>query len=249
MEENWADWEFMIDGNPHLLRDLSQLRGTGYFYVSGGVDHYNDCPNDDFRMTTLYAQGETDPETVWQVGYELMNLLNGAFAVYHFRFRKFSIHRLLHKESSVPHQEMQAYAGLLEKPPFDQGRLDEEFGYARRQFAQFVLLHLATENQDVYFILKYLSMDPGWVPYYALMESVEASASIKGVTLATDTKIQKAFTNTANNFSLSGFDSRHGFKQVVKANKTPSMTLEEGHRFVTSMVKDYFLKAYGIKSA
>lgn len=249
MEENWQDWEFMINGDPHFLRALTYKIGTEYFSVSGGVDHYHDCLNDDFRMKTLYAQDETDPYIVWQVGQELMNLLNGALTVYNISFRKFSIHRLLHHEQPVSHQQVQANVGLLGKPPFLQDRLDGEFDHARKLCIEFVLLHLATENQDVYFILKYLSMEPGWVTYYALMESIEESAKAKDIALATDTATQKSFTNTANNFSLSGFDARHGFKQVVKANKTPSMTLEDGHRFVTSMVKDYIQKAYELKSA
>lgn len=249
MEENWQDWEFMIDGDPHLLRGLTEQRGTQYFSLGGGVDHYNDCKNDDFRMNTLYAQDETDPYVVWQVGQELVNLLNGAFAVYNMGVQKFSIHRLLHRERPIFGQQVQAYAGLLGKPQFPQARLDEELEHARKLYMEFTLLHLATENQDVYFILKYLSMGPGWVAYYALMESIEESAKAKSITLATNAATQKSFTNTANNFSLSGFDSRHGFKQVVKANKTPSMTLEDGHRFVTSMVKDYIEKAYGLKSA
>lgn len=249
MEENWQNWEFMIDGDPHLLRGLTDKIGTRYFSVSGGVDNYHDCQNDDFRMKTLYAQDETDPYVVWQVGQELMNLLNGAFAVYNMGVQKFSIHNLLYQERTVSQQQVQVYMGLLGKPQFPQARLDKELGHARKLFMEFVLLHLATENQDVYFILKYLNMEPGWVPYYALMESIEESAKAKGIALATNTATQKSFTNTANNFSLSGFDARHGFKQVVKANKTPSMTLEDGHRFVTSMVKEYIEKAYGLKSA
>lgn len=239
----------MVDGNPHLLRGLTGQMGTAYFSLSGGVDHYHDCQNDDFRVKTLNAQNETDPYIVWQVGQELMNLLNGAFTVYNIGVRKFSIHRLLHQEQAVSHQQVQAYAGLLGKPQFSQARLDKELGHARKLYLEFVLLHLATENQDVYFILKYLSMKPGWVTYYALMESIEESAKAKGITLATNIATQKSFTNTANNFSLSGFDARHGFKQVVKANKTSSMTLEDGLRFVTSMAKEYIEKAYALKSA
>lgn len=101
MEENWQDWEFMIDGNPNLLRGLTERTGTQYFSVSGGVDHCHDCKNDDFRMKTLYAQDETDPYVVWQVGQELMNLLNGAFAVYNMGVQKFSIHCLLYQERTV----------------------------------------------------------------------------------------------------------------------------------------------------
>lgn len=60
MQENDTDWEFLIARNPYRLRDLSESQGTAYFDIWGGIDHYLDCRNDDSRMTTLYAQDETD---------------------------------------------------------------------------------------------------------------------------------------------------------------------------------------------
>ncbi|VWB52136.1 hypothetical protein BST28156_02423 [Burkholderia stagnalis] len=240
------DWEFAIDGNPHELRDLSESLGTAYFRVGGGIDHYLDCRNDDFRMTTLYAQDETDSHTIWQVGYELVGLFNGASALFSYNIRRVSINSLLYKGSSagVKWEPMESSAALLGPPPFPQQRIDEEREHGRRLSATFSLIHLATENQDVYFILKYLNMEAGWVTYYKLMEAVEQFAAAKSIDLGTDDKTRKAFTNTANNFSLSGFDSRHGFKQIVKQNKTASMTLEEAHAFVTSIVKTFLKKAY-----
>jgi hypothetical protein len=44
---------------------------------------------------------------------------------------------------------------------------------------------------------------------------------------STSGKERKSFTNVANNFSLSGIDSRHGFRNEVKENKTEKMTLEQ----------------------
>lgn len=111
-----------------------------------------------------------------------------------------------------------------------------------------MLVHLATENKDVLFILKYLNMAPGWVTYYKLMEVVEEFAKAKSVHLGTDAQDKNAFANTANNFSLSGFEARHGFKEIVKANKTRSMNLEEAHAFVTSMAKSYLDQVYGSTS-
>jgi hypothetical protein len=244
MDENYRDWEFVIDGDPHELRDLSESLGTAYLRIGGGIDHFLDCRNDDFRMTTLYAQGETDAHTVWQVGYELVDLFNGASALFAKNIRKLSIRSLLHKGSSVRWEPIEGSAALLGPAPFPQQRIDEEREHGRRLSVKFSLLHLATENEDVYFILKYLNMDAGWGAYYKLMESVEQFAAVKSVDLEINEKIRKAFTNTANNFSLSGFDSRHGFKQVVKQNKTASMPLDEAHAFVTSIAKTYLKKTY-----
>jgi hypothetical protein len=78
MPENYADWEFSISGNPHELLELSRTRGTDYFRIGGGIDYQNDCHNDDYRLTTMFAQDESDAHIVWQVGYELVGLFNGA---------------------------------------------------------------------------------------------------------------------------------------------------------------------------
>jgi hypothetical protein len=34
-------------------------------------------------------------------------------------------------------------------------------------------------------------------------------------------------------------DSRHGFKQAVKENKTPSIELPEAHSFIANIAKEY----------
>lgn len=106
------------------------------------------------------------------------------------------------------------------------------------------MLLLATENEDVYMVLKYLHLGRGWADYYKLMETIDSNAAIKGLTLPDDDKLRKSFTKTANNFSLAKFDSRHGFKKVLKQNKTPALNIEEGHRFVTSLARNYLLAAY-----
>jgi len=244
MNDNYRDWEFLVDGNPHQLRHFSTTRGTAYFDIGGGIDHYLDCRNDDYRMTTMYTQDETDEYTAWQVGYELVALFNGANALFAREIWKLSIHSLLYKGAPVRRVPIATSAALLGKAPFPKWRIDQEREYAHKISLKLSLLHLATENQDVYFILKYLDMDAGWVTYYKLMEAVENFAAAKSIDLGTDDKKRKSFTNTANNFSLSGFDSRHGFKQVVKQNNTQSMSLDEAHDFVTSIAKIFLKKAY-----
>jgi hypothetical protein len=80
--------------------------------------------------------------------------------------------------------------------------------------------------------------------YYKLMESIETFAKQKNVDLETSNSRQKSFTNTANNFSLSGFGSRQGFKELAKQNRTPSISLDEGYAFITDMAKAYLRKVY-----
>lgn len=236
---DFADWEFMLNGNAQEFRNFTSERGTALFNIYGGIDHWLDCPNDDFRMTTLYCEGETDPHVVWQVGYELVGLFNGASALLKKNHRQISIHRLLHKSRDVPYVPPQGSKALLGKPSFPAQQLHEEFENSKKSDIRLRLLHLATENEDAYFILKYLEMESGWVTYYKLLEAVEHFAEKASVDLKTVESKRKAFTNTANNFSLSGFDSRHGFKEVTKKNNTPSMSLGEAHEFVTGVAKKY----------
>ena len=246
---DYANWEFMLNGDTQEFRQLSTEPCTDYFNIYGGVDHWLDCPNDDFRMSTMYCEGETDPETVWQVGYELISIFNGTSILFNRDYRKASIFRLVHNEREINHQPQLGSTALMGKPTFPQARLDEELSNARKTNIKLQLLHFATENKDVYFILKYFDMEPGWVTYYKLLEAIEHFAAEKKIYLNTIEDKRKSFTNTANNFSLSGFDSRHGFKEVTKLNKTPAMKLEEGYSFVSDMAMRYLKLAYFTTSA
>lgn len=245
---NFSDWEFMLNGSPQEFRQRASEVGSYYFNIYGGIDHWLDCPSDDFRMTTLYCDGESDPNVVWQIGHELISLFNGASILFNKNYRKASIFRLLHQESPVNYVPHRSIAALLGKPSASQERINEEFRNGRNSGITLPLMHLATENQDVYFILKYFDMEPGWTNYYKLMEAIETFAKGKEIALDTIKDTRKSFTNTANNFSLSGFDSRHGFKEITKQNNTDSMSFDEAYTFVTSMTKDFLRKAYPILS-
>jgi hypothetical protein len=241
---NDTNWEFMLNGDIQEFRQLAGQRTTAYFQICGGVDHWLDCPNDDFRMKTLYCNEETDPETAWQVGHELLSIFNGASVLIKRDYRKASIFRLLHNDREISYTPQRGTTALLGKPDAPQTRLDEEFSFAKNASIKLHLLHLATENKDLYFILKYFDMALGWATYYKLVEAIGEFADQKNISLKTCKSQKKSFTNTANNFSLSGFDSRHGFKKAIKQNKTPIMNLNEGHDFVSDLARQYINLAY-----
>lgn len=243
-----SEWEFLLNGEFQEFSQLASKIGSFYFNIYGGVDDWLDCPNNDFRMNSLYCEGETDKSLVWQIGYELVSLFNGASILISRDYRKAEIRGLLYQGKSMSYSPPQGFSGLLGKPPIDVARIDQEYTNGKALSSKFLLLHLATENEDVHMILKYLDLEGSWVTYYKLMEAIEGFAKKHGVDLNTDKNKRSSFTNTANNFDLSGFDSRHGFKSVVKQNNTPSMSIEEGYKFVTDMAKTYLNKAYFKKS-
>jgi hypothetical protein len=245
-----SGWEFLLDGDTQEFRNLAPRRGTRLLNIYGGVDDWLDCPNDDFRMTTIYSEGESNPSVVWQVGNELISLFNGASVLFQRDYRKASIYKLLYngrEASSAPDEgslDLVVPTALLGPPECSPEQLSEEFSHAKLQGIRFQLIHLATENQDVYYILKYLDMEAGWSTYYKLLEAVEFFATKNSVDLGIVDSMRRSFANTANNFSLSGFDSRHGFKELVKENKTASMSIHEGYRFVANLAKRYLKTMY-----
>lgn len=239
-----SDWEFMLDGDTRDFRSFASQRSTRLFNIYGGVDEWLDCLNNDFRMTTLYTEEETDPYVVWQVGYELVSLFNGASVLFEKDYRRASVYKLLQNGREVMFTPPRGTSALLGRPNCTDIQLAEEFAHAKRSSRRLQLVHLATENQDVYLILKYLGMDAGWVTYYKLWESLEQFANTNALDLGVQASKRRSFTNTANNFSLSGFDSRHGFKELTKMNNTESMTIEAGHGFVTDLAKKYLSLMY-----
>lgn len=241
---NFHNWVFLLDGDVQQFRELSERSYGSYFNIFGGVSEQHDCRNEDFRMTTLYCENETDAETVWQIGHELVSLFNGASILYNQNYYKASIYALNHNNHDIPYQAIGGNLGLMGKPEFSQERIDEEFINAGRTSRKIQLIHLATENRDVYCILKYFDMQQGWGTYYKLLEAIEYFAKEKQITLNIDDAKRRAFTNTANNFSLSGFDSRHGFKDITRQNRTPAMKVNEGYDFISSIAKRYLQMTY-----
>ncbi len=215
-----------------------------HFQGHDRIDYWNDCRNDHFSFNSIYFEGEQDEELVWQVAYELLSLFNGASELFERGYRKLSIHSISLRGLSLNYRDQLVAQGLLERPQISPARREEELQKAKKASSRHTMLLLATENEDVYMILKYLDLGRGWADYYKLMETIDSYAAIKSLTVPDDDKLRTSFTNTANNFSLAKFDSRHGFKKVLKQNKTPAMNIEEGHRYVTGLARNYLLAAY-----
>ncbi|WLG83694.1 hypothetical protein PSH97_21715 [Pseudomonas cucumis] len=245
-----SEWEVMLaSGEPEYLRHLSRHGySNGYFRIWGGLDYQNDCESDHFSFNSIYFEGDdVDEEIVWQVSYELLCLLNGAVELFYFDHREWRIDRILRAGIPIQRVEKKIPRALLGAPNFPPHRRNERF-LNRRVLNSITLIQLATENQDVHMILKYLALKGGWANYYKLMETIDSHASIKNIDVPDDRAKRTTFKNTANNFSLAGYDSRHGFKQLVKQNNTPAMTLQEGYSYVISLAKNYLVRAYDLST-
>ena len=240
-----ADFEVMLDGDARDLRHFSErAASTEYFHIWGGVDHQNDCQSDFFSFNSIYFENEEDENLIWQVAYELVSLFNGASKLHWSDYRPLSIHRLLLKDIPLNWREPMTPLSLLRRPSISQYKWNEEMKKALQSSERMGLIVLATENEDVYMLLKQFEMDSSWVGYYRIMETIDSHARVKGITVGEDKKERESFTFTANNYSLTGFDSRHGFKDKVKSSKLPVMKIEQAHDFVSRMCKSYLRQAY-----
>lgn len=237
-------WSFKVVGDLQVFHALQGRQRPSYFDIRGGTNQWHDCPDDEFVLTSVYWENERSADIVWQIGHELVSLYNGASVLFDRECVKVTLVQLENDGVYVPRQPPAATAALMGPPPMPKELLEAEDAALYSGPPEVRLLRLATENKDVYHILKYLDMAPGWVAYYKLLESIEEFADGAELDLKVQTQDRRRFTNTANNYSLSGFDSRHGFKEALKLNRTPSMTLEEGHDFVAGLALQYLKLKY-----
>lgn len=120
-------WEFYLDGDSRYFRGYSEGRKNLYFDIYGGIDHYHDCMNDDFRLSSVYFDDEDDPEVVWQIGYELASLYNGVSSILSENVRKLELADLLHHGVRVGKPQKRNVLALLGKPNISDYLYNQEF--------------------------------------------------------------------------------------------------------------------------
>lgn len=240
------DWEVELAGNGQDLYGMTMHGGSpDYFRIWGGTDHVNDCTNNDFSFNSLYFNGQRDPEVIWQQAYELVRIFNGASELFTFRARKQTIRGIYFRESQLPTREQARVISLLGRPSMHPHRWEQHLSNAMQMSPRLGLLVLATEKEDIYMMLRYLELESSWSNYYKLLETMETHAQLMGKTIPGTRADRGRFTNNANNFSLLGYDARHGLRPLSdNANTEAVMSLEEAHVFITGRCKGYLNTVY-----
>ncbi|QUG93143.1 hypothetical protein GR140_30740 (plasmid) [Pseudomonas putida] len=241
-----ADWEVELAGNGQDLYDLTGRGGSSdYFRIWGGIDHQNDCPSNDYSFNSLYFDGQRDPEVIWQLAYELVNIFNGASELFSFQAKKQSVREIYFQGKRVSRRQQARVIELLGRPRMHQHKWEEQLGKAMQMSPRLALLVLATENEDIYMMLKYLGFEASWSNYYKLLETMETHAKLKEKEIPGSKAERGRFTNNANNFSLVGYDARHGLKALSdRPNTETAMSLQEAHAFITGRCKGYLNTVY-----
>jgi hypothetical protein len=158
------EWEFSLRGLPQTLWELSQKIGSSYFHIYEVIDFYNDCSLNEYRLKSIYCNNEDDYQAVWQIGYELISLFNGACSLFSSNFREIGIEQLWNNGLKQDYYENLDDFGLLGKPDISEEVVAYELEKAKSDI-RFVLLNKATEDEGVRLILKYFNMEKNWVTY------------------------------------------------------------------------------------
>ena len=240
------DWEVELAGNGQDLYGISRGGGSSdYFRIWGGVDHQNDCPTNDYSFNSLYFNDQRDPEVIWQLAYELVNIFNGASELFSFQARKQTVREIYFLGKRVSRRQQARVIALLERPRMSQHMWEKRLAQALLNSPRLGLQILATENEDIYMMLKYLGFEASWSKYYKLLETMETHAEMKGKKIPGTKAARGRFTNNANNFSLVGYDARHGLKALSdRENTETAMSLQEAHAFITDKCKSYLNTIY-----
>lgn len=242
-----GDWSVELKGD-HM--DLGNVATAGsrsdYFRVWGGVDDWHDCPSDRYFFNTLYFEYARDEETIWQMTYELLDILNSTTEFFSLEAWKQSVVAIRHKDVPITFRPKAKVVALIGRPArMSYHKWRQHMDDALKSSPRLALLVLATEKEDIRTMLKYFSVPGSWSTYYKILETMETLArKNKGVSVPVSRAERSRFTNSANNFEVVGIDARHGMMPHGRENPVEPMTLEEGHAFITGFCKSYLNLVY-----
>ena len=219
-------------------------------------DFVNDGHSEDHRFNTFHCNNIANDESAWMVGLELTSLLRGLVTIFYGENYQRSIHLERMKKDGEPSVDYPKYdfgndvsipADIYQKMG---GSLFSNLDFTeRKEYRENAKtnvfnssLYLAQDNIGLYLIIKYFSQPLTWVNLYRIMETFETLEKhhdtnwTKTYTNSDKTK----FSNPANDFSVIGIDSRHGFKKdSLNPNNGPKMNLSEAKTMFIECAKSY----------
>ncbi|PKG63452.1 hypothetical protein CXF56_11330 [Psychrobacter sp. Choline-02u-13] len=242
-----STYNFLVYGNPAYSRSLADSSTiTKYFDITGGVNHYLDCPNDDFRLNSAIFNYANDNNTICQLAYELVSIFNSIHKVFCFedlRRLPLRVEGFYLKDTIVP-LERKDTRFSINNFSHDKIKLVEDLksqilGLGNSSIFHFLLLSLIRE--DVYLILKLIDRidldSDDWSQLYKIFETIANLESITNIDTQIDTNLKRRFKNSANNFSITGINSRHGYTSNTGGRQT--LSYDEALKFILDISKTY----------
>lgn len=96
-------------------------------------------------------------------------------------------------------------------------------------------------REDVYLILKLIDrIDPDsddWGQLYKVWETINNLTEFTNIEIVVDGSLLNRFRNSANNFSITGINSRHGYSNRIGGKRV--LSYDEALAFVLKMSKNY----------
>lgn len=247
-----STYNFLVYGNPAYSRSLADSSTiTKYFDITGGVDHYLDCPNDDFRLNSAIFNYANDKNTICQLGYELVSVFNSIHKVFSFtNFRRLPLRvEEFYFEDSIANLERKDTRFSIND--FSHGKFDlvedvksEILRIRDPSIFHFLLISLISE--DVYLILKLIDRidlnSDDWSQLYKIFETIENLEKETNIDIKIDTGLKRKFKNSANNFSITGVDSRHGYtnnkggKETLSYDKALAFILDISQKYLKTLL-------------
>jgi len=216
---------------------------------------YHDCPSDDHRFNTFHCNNVGDHDVAWVIGLELMSLLRGLVTIFcgeeyqrNIKLEKMKIDgEYIEYPTSQLGYEVDIKLGFYQE--LGRNLINNLFPTERQAYRQNAKnnvwassLYIAQTNIGLYLILKYFSEPLTWSSLYKIMETLMTIQDHhdKEWKMPWTNADKKKFTNPANNFSLVGIDSRHGFKpDSLQPNNSPKMTLNEAKEMFIKCANSY----------
>ena len=229
MSEINLNYNLHVIGNPNYCRSLANMRTfTNFFDITGGVDYFLDCPNDDFRLSSVLFKSR-NPEEVIQIGHELVELFNSLNKLLFptdFRRLPLVIDEILNNDEVLNYSLEKKKDFKLFNSHYISNKVDIESDLSEliKNNNIFGLLLLSFVREDIYVLLKLISnlndKEEDWTQLYKIFESLKNFSKITNIDTNFDKKILEELKKSSNNFSISGINSRHGF---VNSNNVQSV--------------------------
>lgn len=248
MTNSLSHYNFSVYGNPAYSRSLADNSTiTKYFDITGGINHYLDCPNDDFRLNSAIFNYADDNSLMCQLSYELIGIFNSIHKVFCFEdFRRFPLRiKEFYLEDTIVTLERKDTRFWINDFSHDKIELIKNIESEildLKDSTIFCFLLMSLIREDIYIILKYIdgidSNSDDWSQLYKILETIENLKGITNIEIEIDDALRNKFKSSANNFSISGINSRHGFSSNLGGKRI--LSYDEALSFVLGIAKKYF---------
>lgn len=232
----------------------------GIFSVYSDIDDYLDYDPWDYRATSPLLPSSLSLNQAFVVAGELLQLLTSYYKLYDNRFNLSAYPQLtameLIKGGTINSANMKTLN--IENFILNDAWIDNDLDAiitkdgVLSEFGFNALLYLCNKSindyrndekyfPDVYILLKLIYFENDWSNLYKIHESLKTFAEAYDYPRQDELKMdEQKLTKPANNFSIVGLLSRHGYlKNKKNINSEDCFSLSEAKEYVFSHVKKY----------